>query len=356
MPVRRQLAAQESGAGVRSDHQWYKDISTEWVMVMLSIMSRPIFADSVQRCTDCGCVELELNSREAELTCTGCGLVLASRMMDMRSEWNTYDTDAENGRRNPSRVGDCVGMIDLKTKSTLRTQIVNKPGDKAAISFELQHAQTMCDGRHDARIREDRTMIDCIVTNLQLPASIGEEALAMFIDFGDAIKPKTVRGAVRHGVISACVYFSCRAQKLFVRSLEEVCACASLSKRSDLSKGFKLIEKTFSQNSTYRDIIFSTSTASDTLVRKVQMIVSAHKDRFPVVRTSRLIEDKLRASNTLSTKQPEKLVASIIWVAMEHLRLKTTKREVMRACNVSEATMDVHVKAIRDVLDASPLA
>ena len=54
------------------------------------------------RCPDCGSTGKVVDHREAELVCTGCGLVLEDRLIVDAPERRAF---AEDGKEDPSRVG-----------------------------------------------------------------------------------------------------------------------------------------------------------------------------------------------------------------------------------------------------------
>ena len=70
-----------------------------------SKMHRPsptVASSQLHRCPECGKSEIIRDSKEAELVCAHCGLVIANTMLDRSPEWRAFDLEQRAKR---SRVG-----------------------------------------------------------------------------------------------------------------------------------------------------------------------------------------------------------------------------------------------------------
>jgi len=60
---------------------------------------------SVEKCDECGTIELVINNKEGTIVCQKCALVQQSRIIDDSSEWRTFSSETGSSGANPSRVG-----------------------------------------------------------------------------------------------------------------------------------------------------------------------------------------------------------------------------------------------------------
>lgn len=296
----------------------------------------------VQFCSDCGGSNLEIMYREAELVCTDCGLVLQAHMMDFRSEWNTYHDEGAHTGPDPSRVG--APTVEVKGRQVgLGLDIgLAPPGCSKGVAKNLKRAQLWSKSSKDRDVFKDRERIQVVTEEMALPPCVTEVAFALFNDYVEVTK-KTPRGANREGILAACIYFGCRALPGIVRSIEEVRFYCNVDKKH-ITKSTTDVQKTMFR-SKHKDLFQGVAgSATDTVTRKVEMLLLPQNRSFPIVRECRKIMDKLQDRKVTANKHPEKFLAAIMWLALDKLNITNVPKEkIQEICNVTDATFTKHI-------------
>ncbi|CAG8508551.1 5193_t:CDS:1 [Acaulospora morrowiae] len=171
-----------------------------------------------------------------DMVCGECGLVLGGRIIDMRSEWRTFNSD-EN-EKDPSRVGAASDPTDASALDTVISwkgntdnnalsrahfkATVNK--ETACLKYALQEIETIC---HAMDLSPE-----LIETTKQLYKRSAEE--------------KVLRGKNKLVIHAACIYLACRTMNVG-RTLKEIIAVTQVSK-GHLSRAIKMLVSTFDLN------------------------------------------------------------------------------------------------------------
>lgn len=306
----------------------------------------------VNTCSDCGGSNLAVMYREAELVCTDCGLVLQAHMMDFRSEWNNYRDEGDHTGPDPSRVG--APTVEVKGRQVgLGLNIGRAPPAAAAgggcsqgFVDRLKRAQLWSTSAKDRDVFRDRDLIQGITEMMTLPPCVTDVAFALFNDYLEVIK-KTPRGANREGILGACIYFGCRAMPGIVRSIEEVRFYCNIDKKH-ITKSTTHIQKTMFR-SKHKDLFRGVAgSVTDTVTRKVEMLLLPQKQSFPVVRECRKIMQQLQDRKVTANKHPEKFLAAVMWLALDKLNITNVPKEkIQDICNVTDATFMKHIDFVK---------
>ncbi|KAF2661241.1 cyclin-like protein [Lophiostoma macrostomum CBS 122681] len=169
-------------------------------------------------CPDCreDPPNLHEEASDGDTVCASCGLVLAERMIDTRSEWRTFSND-DQGNDDPSRVGDAANP--LLNGSQLHTEIAF--GDGGLRNRELSRAQNK--SNHDK-------------TNKSLQAAYGQ--ISTLCEASNI--PKIFKGKSQEAIIAGCIFIACRQHDV-PRSFREIYKLTNVSKK-EIGRTFKILE------------------------------------------------------------------------------------------------------------------
>lgn len=174
-------------------------------------------------CETCGCTEKIINTREAEVYCRQCGVVMEFGLMDMQAEYRVFASDDKNSTHDdPSRVGPpeaSDGM--LLGGSSLGCSIERSIGPLGNRLSKAQRrvnkdAHVGDEGGRKARVvssifKASREPLDA----LKVPPAVSELACAMVNKLLE-IKDSGV-AADQHAAFVVCLSYAARYHKCSLR-------------------------------------------------------------------------------------------------------------------------------------------
>lgn len=175
-----------------------------------------------------------------DMVCASCGIVLAEKTIDTRSEWRTFAND-DQGNDDPSRVGDAANP--LLEGSQLETSIAYERGGSGQ-SRDLHRAQNR--STHDksnknlsAAYRELGDLCD----SMGLTLDVITYAKFLYKQIYDA---GAFRGKPLESINAGLILIACRHQKV-PRSFREIFQATKVPK-ADIGRTFKALEKFFANH------------------------------------------------------------------------------------------------------------
>ncbi|VDB84985.1 unnamed protein product [Peniophora sp. CBMAI 1063] len=171
-----------------------------------------------------------------DIVCGSCGLVLADRVVDTRSEWRTFSNDGDEDVYDPCRVGAPVDA-SLSSATDLQTFISHKDGN-SAVTRELERAAARArDSSPNRHILSAFDQISSTCERGSLAVSISDAAKQVYKRCHDE---KVFVGACTEGAVAACIYVACR-QKKAARTFGEIVSLTGVDKRA-IGRSFKAIK------------------------------------------------------------------------------------------------------------------
>lgn len=172
--------------------------------------------------------------QEGNVTCTTCGLVLETHLVDQRSEWRTFASDDGKGD-DPSRVGKAEDPND-PTKGHLQTGIGFNPAGQRDRTLDRAHATLYKDHGIQA-LEVAYGLLRQICTSLNVPhvtTTIAEDL------YRSVYKHPMMKSKNWKTHVSACVLLSARRNANGL-GFHDVGAAAGISSK-EVSKGVKLLK------------------------------------------------------------------------------------------------------------------
>jgi transcription initiation factor TFIIB len=283
----------------------------------------------VQACPECGSSHLMRDYDLAEIVCTNCGVVVASKIADRGPEWRSFDNEQYAKR---TRVGAPLTytvhdkglstMIDWHDRDIYGKSL--SPAAKAQI-YRLRKWQRRIrtSGVTERNFAFALAEITKMANNLNLPKSIAETAS---VTYRKAVKERLVRGRSIKGVTAAAIYIACRQCGL-ARTLDEITQ-ASSSNKKEIGRSYRFLIKELGYSiSPARPGQYVTKFSNQlTMQGKVEEI--AHK----ILATAK--EMKLTDG-----KSPSGIAAAASYIASILTGERKTQREIAQIAQVTEVTI-----------------
>lgn len=185
-------------------------------------------------CNECGSADIIEDWKQGNSVCRGCGLVVVDQLVDLGSEWRTFDDD---GGADPNRVG---GPANPLLESGLGTGIGS--GGKGGGKF---HAGLSRAQNRNAISNNDKVMLDVIgriegmCGRLSLPGRVSKRAKELFKRYqdhltlrkdGSGTRKRSLRTDEIQEIIAASVFVACRNENT-ARTYKEIVALTTVAKK-----------------------------------------------------------------------------------------------------------------------------
>lgn len=258
--------------------------------------------------------------RAGDMICSECGLVVGDRVIDVGSEWRTFNNEKSNA--DPSRVG--AAENPLLNGSDLSTVIGRGMGDASfdesgAPKYQNRRTMTSSDRALINAFREISNMAD----RINLPKTIVDRANNLFKQVHDG---KTLKGRSNDAIASACLYIACR-QEGVPRTFKEICAVSKISKK-EIGRCFKLILKALE---TSVDLI----TTGDFMSRFCSNLCLPTS----VQKAATHIACKAVSLDIVPGRSPISVAAAAIYMASQASEDKKTQKEIGDIAGVADVTI-----------------
>ncbi|KAF2422605.1 cyclin-like protein [Tothia fuscella] len=171
-----------------------------------------------------------------DTVCGSCGMVLASHLVDTRSEWRTFSND-DQGNDDPSRVGEAANpLLNGSQLSSTIAFSMNDPNSR-----DLSRAQNKSTADKTAKgLTAAYRQIDHFCNAWHFSGSIAEGAKGLYKMTDDA---KSFKGKGQEAILAGCIFIACR-QGGNPRTFKEITALTKVPKK-EIGRTFKLLENFF---------------------------------------------------------------------------------------------------------------
>lgn len=312
-------------------------------------MARPALKEEVvdrrvQRCPECGSLDLERDDYRAELVCNSCGLVIEDDLIDQGPEWRDFNIYERYGS---SRVGSPANpMIPDKGLST-EIPVASKDAHGRSLSTEARvkfyrmrmlHNQVRQSKKGERSLGEGLKQVDRFASLMRLPASIREEAAMVY---RKAAQQGVVRGRSIAIIAAASIYVACRLHG-FPRTLKEIVDSLKID-RKKLSRTYTILNRELR-------LRIPTTSPMDYLPRISESLRLAPETRARAVEIVR----ELESNPTFASMLPTGTVAGSVYIASILCEDRRSQDDISKAAGVSEVTLRNRARQIAEALGIDP--
>ena len=258
--------------------------------------------------------------------CHKCGIFQEIRI-NQEQEWRYYG-NSDTKSSDPTRVG--MPMNKLLPESSLGTMISSK-GNRSNDYDKIR--QYHCWNTMPYKERSLYKVYERLqqkALKVGIPPYIIENAKAMYKELSEA---QISRGANRRGLMAACIYISCKIEKV-PRSAKEVAVIYDL-KVSEMTKGCKKFLEIMNLTKTRKNYVMSSSTPLNFIKRfcsKLEIV----DDLFSLCQIVAFMTTKL---DIVDENTPPSIAAGCIFLVSTLCNLNIAKKMISTACKISEVTI-----------------
>lgn len=198
-------------------------------------------------CPECGCDDIVEDWQQGNAVCRGCGLVIQERLLDLSSEWRTFQSEEGD---DPNRVGGPVNpLLDSASGTDIGAPVKGSTMKAGAGLKGAQHRNAS--SAWDKMILEVSSRIDRLCERLSLQGSVSKRTKELFKRYQDELtldddgktRKRTLRDEEVKQIIAACLFIACRNEQ-GARTYKEICGLTNVSKK-DIGAMVKRIETVF---------------------------------------------------------------------------------------------------------------
>jgi transcription initiation factor TFIIB len=275
------------------------------------------------KCDNCGGI-LSLDMcwiDEGDCVCPHCH-TMQSRLIDMNAEWRYYGYD-DNKNCNPTRVGTPTSIFIPKSSmgTVIGMENVRKNGYEFQRIRRYQMFQSM--PYKERSLLHVMDSLNVNASNNGIPSSIIEDAKMMYKKISER---KISRGDNRNGLIASSIYMSCKTNNV-PRSAKEIAKMFNLN-ITTMTKGCKK----------FHDIMKMTTNSSnpDDFIYRFCSKLKRH-DITPLCQ---YVIKKAEEYSVVSENAPPSIAAGCIYLCSVCCGLDITKKDIAKACEISEVTIN----------------
>jgi transcription initiation factor TFIIB len=270
--------------------------------------------------------------------CSACGAVVES-MLDACPECRGRNvaTDSFTGSVLCTDCGRVIETCSMIFDHAAASEIDNESDDiGTVISGHLHKYQQHMDYRQRALYAVFADMSK-ICGEMRLPETVISQAKEMYRDLKEA---RISRGAVHKALIASCVYYACKVQRQegLSRSRAAIGAAFGVDEKA-MSVACKLF-KDVTKDKSYHAACFDTMHTTDIVHRVMGSFQFQRDTRMRVMRSVRNLDDAVRASGVLDGKSPCSILAAILCVVFEKMKIDVPKKIVAERCDTSVVTLN----------------
>jgi len=308
---------------------------------------------SIDRCPECGSVNLISDYDTGEVACGDCGFVLPDPVIDEGPEWRAYTQEEEAER---SRVG-MPGNLNVHDKSLSTTL---KPIHRDAFGRALRPG-TFIDMKRLSKWQERSrvhssiernlvramTELDRLADKLNIPPKSPIREIAAVI-YRKILDKGLIRGRSIIGMVPACLYAACREAGI-LRTLQEV-ADASLVDKKKVARCYRLLLREL-------DIQMPVADSNKCVSKIAEKIGISQETQGLAIKILRQAKERRMSSG----RGPMGLAAAALYIAcLENNERKKgrfgfirpiTQKDIAEVAGVTEVTVRNRYKELVEILD-----
>ncbi|MDI9644100.1 MAG: transcription initiation factor IIB [Candidatus Verstraetearchaeota archaeon] len=292
-------------------------------------------------CPECGAKTLVRDYERAEVTCTGCGLVLGDKLLDPGPEWRAFDSDQRDKR---SRAGAPITltihdkglstMIDWRDKDSYGKSLTSR---KRAQIYRLRKWQRRIrvSDASERNLAFALSELERMASQLGLSRNIREESALLY---RKAVESQLIRGRSIESMTGAALYASCRKYNVPL-TLDEISSVSRASKK-EIARSYRFV----SNELTIKVMPTDPVNYVPRLVTKLHLDGRVQQKAVEIIRFA-------SGEGLTSGRGPTGVAAAAVYIASVLLEMKRTQRDIASAANVTEVTVRNRYKELIDKLD-----
>jgi len=288
----------------------------------------------IQKCPECGSINLTHDDQKGEIICNNCGLVVEEEMVYTGQDaGGKFDKGEKKGRGGApisiqkfdsgltTNVGEISDIYRLEAGQTRKFLRLKKWQERVSTSIERNLRLAMAELRR-------------VASFLSLPLVVREEASRVY---RFVLQRGLVRGRSMESVIAACIYAACRSYNI-PRTLDEIAAASDVA-RKEIGRTYRFIIRKL-------NIKVKPSSPKDYISRFASILHLSPKSQNEALR----ILKKADISELTSGRGPAGIAAAALYVAALLNDEKKTQREVADVAGITEVTIRNRYKELIDRL------
>jgi transcription initiation factor TFIIB len=288
----------------------------------------------IQKCPECGSINLYHDDQKGEVICNDCGLVVEEKIVDTSQEMQgSFDGEDKKGRGGAplseqkfdkgltTNVGEISDIYKLKGDDTRKFLRLKKWQERVSTSIERNLRLAMAELRR-------------VASFLNLPSVVKDEASRVY---NFVLQRGLVRGRSMESVIAACIYYACRSYNI-PRTLDEI-SNASDVERKEIGRTYRFIIRKMG-------IKITPSSPKDYISRFASVLHLSPKTQNEALK----ILKKAETSELTSGRGPAGIAAAALYVAALLNDEKKTQREVADVAGITEVTIRNRYKELLERL------
>ncbi|RJS77660.1 transcription initiation factor IIB [Candidatus Bathyarchaeota archaeon] len=301
---------------------------------------KEVLLRTVEKCPECGSVNLVHNHDTGEMVCGDCGLVLREQAMNKGPEWRAF-TQQEKATR--SRVGmpTSYSVYDKGLSTTIGRVDRDAFGRNLPLSTRLQmwrlrkwQTRSRMHSSIDRNLAQSMTELDRLSDKTYIPRPVKEKAAVIY---RKALNKNLVRGRSIVAIAAAALYAACRKSGT-PRTLREISE-ASLVKKKDIARCYRLLLRELDIQMPVADPL----TYISKIAEKTGISGKTQGLAIQILREAK----KRRAA---AGKDPMGLAAAALYIACLQNDEKKTQKDIAEAAGVTEVTVRNRYKSLKTEL------
>ncbi|MFX1395095.1 MAG: transcription initiation factor IIB family protein [Promethearchaeota archaeon] len=289
----------------------------------------PINNNKVNVCLECG-GNISLLQEKGEIICNNCGLIISERNIDITNEGERYFNAEEMAKKR--KIGPPTNTLLNNHHSTfLKKNYFKNPDLKRAVK-----QNNFLEWRQKNLITAANE-IKRIAANLRLPDYVKDASMLLYKKY---LKHNILNGRSISGMIAACLYYVCRANKIS-RSLKEIS-----NRTSKINENMKEVY------SCYKSLIkeLNLKPPPPDPVSFVPRLI-AELDLDPKVESPTIRVIRAFVSRACSAgRDPRGIAAGALYLVCRMINIKVSQKEIAKIAKITNITLCKRYKEILDNL------
>ena len=291
----------------------------------------------MDRCHECGSINLIHDYDTGETVCGTCGLVLHEQMMDKGPEWRAFTQEEKESR---SRVGipTSYSVHDKGLSTAIGRVDRDAFGRKLPLTTRLQmwrlrkwQIRSRVHSSVDRNLAQAMSELDRLSDKVYIPGPVKEKAAVVY---RKSLDKGLVRGRSIAAIAAAALYAACRTTET-PRTLREI-ADASLVDKKDVARCYRLLLRELDIHMPIADPLTYISKIAE------KTGISGQTQGLAIK-----ILNEARRKGSAAGKDPMGLAAAALYIACLQRDEKKTQKDIAEAAGVTEVTVRNRYKTLK---------
>eukprot|EP01123_Difflugia_compressa_P003082 TRINITY_DN1394_c0_g2_i1.p1 TRINITY_DN1394_c0_g2~~TRINITY_DN1394_c0_g2_i1.p1 ORF type:complete len:300 (-),score=64.11 TRINITY_DN1394_c0_g2_i1:241-1140(-) len=253
--------------------------------------------------------------RTGDIVCTLCGRVACEKTIDYGSEWRNF-SDSGGDKSRAENVDDVIDKLTTSVKPV-------KGADKH--STAMARLQANISGNEQKTLSQASSKISEIADGLGLKDDVKKRAKQLYKEF-ETKKTRKIRGSNGDAIIVAILYLACK--ELGVSRTFKELSKETGAKEQEIKKMYLVLTKQ----------LRTTSRASPVAPHELVIRICSNLELPGQVKSVGEHIAKKGASK-LEGKSPSSIAAASIYMAVRHLSIPCSEKDIAKAASISPSTV-----------------